>query len=78
MLSYSKVIKQYYTGCPTSNYPASMGLKYDLGDKLENLRRMNYFEKFDKTNRIFFFARNAKFFEYYVHILALKNGDNLI
>ena len=54
-----------------------MGLKYDLGDKSENLRSVNHFKKFDKTNRIFF-ARNAKFFEYYVHILALKNGDNLI
>jgi len=30
-----------------------MGLTYDLGDKSENLRRMNYFEKFYKTNRIF-------------------------
>ena len=49
-------IKRYFisTGCPTSNYTASMGLKYDLGDKLENLRTMNHFEKFDKTNRIFF------------------------
>ena len=77
MLSYSKVIKQYYTGCPTSNYTALMGLKYDLGNKLENLRTMNHFEKFDKTNRIFF-AENARFFEYYVRNLALKIGDNLI
>ena len=26
----------------------------------------------------FFFAENARFFEYYVRILALKIGDNLI
>ena len=46
-----------------------MGLNYDLWDKSEKLRRMNYFEKFNKTYR---------FFEYYVRILALKIGDNLI
>ena len=38
---------------------------------------MNYFEKFNKANRTFF-AENARFFEYYVRILALKIGDNLI
>ena len=26
----------------------SLGLNYDLGDKSENLRRMNHFEKFNK------------------------------
>jgi len=31
------------TGCPTSNETVSMGLNYDLGDKLENLRRVNHF-----------------------------------
>ena len=41
-----------------------MGLNYDLGDKSENLRRMNHFEKFNKANRRFFFAENARFFEY--------------
>ena len=28
-----------------------MGLNYDLGDKSENLRRMNDFEKFNKANK---------------------------
>ena len=28
--------------------------KLDLGDKSENLRRMNNFEKFNMANRIFF------------------------
>ena len=54
-----------------------MGLNYDLGDKSENLRIMNHFEKFDKVNRNFF-SENARFFEFYVRILALKIGDNLI
>ena len=39
---------------------------------------MNHFEKFNKANRNFFFAENARFFMYFVRILALKNGDNLI
>jgi len=54
-----------------------MGLNYDLREKSENLRRMNQFEKFNKANR-FFFAKNARFFEYYVRSLALKILDNLI
>ena len=54
-----------------------MGLNYDLGDKSENLRRMNHFEKFNKAKRNFF-AENARFFEYYVRILALMIGANLI
>ena len=54
-----------------------MGLKYDLGDKSENLKRMNHFKKFNKTNRNFF-AENSRFFKYNVRILALKIGDNLI
>ena len=33
-----------------------MGLNYDLGDKLDNLRRMNHFEKVKKANRKYFFA----------------------
>ena len=49
-----------------------MGLNYDLGDKSENLRRMNHFEKFNKAIGIFF-AENARFLEYYVRILALKD-----
>ena len=58
-----------------------MGLKYDFGDKSENLRTMNHFEKFDKAIE-FFFAENASIciiiMHYYVRILALKIGDNLI
>ena len=46
-----------------------MGLNYDFREKSENLRRMNQFENFNKANR-FFFAENARFFEYYVRILA--------
>ena len=30
-----------------------MGLNYDLGDKSENLRRMNHFEKSNKANSNF-------------------------
>ena len=52
-----------------------MGLNYDLGDKSENLKRMNHFEKFNKADRIYFFAENARFFEYYVSIFTLKIGD---
>ena len=36
---------------------------------------MNNFEKFPKANRIFL---NARFFEHFVRILALKIEDNLI
>ena len=53
-----------------------MGLNYDLGNKSENLGRMNHFEKFEKA-KIIFFAENARFFKDYVRILALKIGDNL-
>jgi len=49
-----------------------MGLKYDLGDKSENLKRMNHFEKFNRTNKNFF-VENAKFFEYYVRIFGVKD-----
>ena len=34
-----------------------MGLNYDLGDKSENLKRMNHFETFNKANRIFFLQK---------------------
>ena len=33
-----------------------MGLNYDLGDKSENLRRINHFEKFNKANRMLDFS----------------------
>ena len=39
---------------------------------------MNHFEKFNTDKRIFFGGENARFFEYYVRILALKIGNNLI
>ena len=55
-----------------------MGLNYDLRNKSENLRSMNHCEKCNKANRIIFFAENARFFEYYVRILALKIGYSLI
>ena len=55
-----------------------MSLNYDLGDKSENLIRINHFEKFNKAIRIFFFAENARYFEHYLLILALKIGNNLI
>ena len=44
-----------------------MDLNYDLGDKSENLRKINHFEKFNKANRNFF-AENDRFFEYNVRI----------
>ncbi len=34
---------------------------YDLGDKSENLRRMNHFEKFNKANRNFFLQKMLDF-----------------
>ena len=55
-----------------------MGLNYDLWDNLENLRRMNHFEKFNKADRKICSPENAIFSEYYVRILALKIGDNII
>jgi len=38
-----------------------MGLNYDLGDKSENVRKMNHFEKFDKANRNFFLQKMLDF-----------------
>ena len=60
----------------SSNQTASMGLNYDLGEKSENLRRMNHFKKNNKANRKFCW-QNARFLTYYVRILALKIFDNL-
>ena len=54
-----------------------MGLNYDLGDKSENLGRINHFKNLIRLKE-FFFAENVRFFDYYVRILALKIGDNLI
>ena len=45
-----------------------MGLNYDLGDKSENLRRINHFKKFNKAKRKFFFAEKARFFEYCAYL----------
>ena len=33
----------------------------DLGDKSENLKRMNHFEKFNKANRIYFLQKMLDF-----------------
>ena len=38
-----------------------MGLNYDLGDKWENLRRMNHFEKFNKASGTFFSQKMLDF-----------------
>ena len=54
-----------------------MGINYNLGDKSENLRRMNHFEKFNKANRFFVVAENARFFEYNVRILEIMIWDAL-
>ena len=35
--------------------------KLRIGDKSENLRRMNHFEKFNKANRIFFLQKVLDF-----------------
>ena len=62
-----------YTGCPTSNQTASMGLNYDLGDKSENLKRMNCFEKFNKANRIYFLQKMLDFSSIMVVFWHYKN-----
>ena len=51
-----------------------MGLNYDLGEKSENLRRINHFKKFNKANRKFCWQKMLDF----SRILALKIVDNLI
>ena len=38
-----------------------MGLNYDLGDKSENVRRMNHLKKFYKANRKFFWQKMLDF-----------------
>ena len=38
-----------------------MGLNYDLGDKSENLKRMNHLKKFDKANKNFFLQKMQNF-----------------
>ena len=38
-----------------------MGLNYDLGDKSENLGRINHFEKFNKATRNFFLQKSLDF-----------------
>ena len=54
-----------------------MGLNNDLEDNQTNFRRMNHFENFDLANKNFL-AENARFFEYYMRIWALKIGESLI
>ena len=55
-----------------------MGLNYDLRDKSENLRRMNFLKEFNKANRKFCCQKMLDFFAYYLRILGLKIVDNLI
>ena len=38
-----------------------MGLNYDLGDKSDNLRRMNHFEKVNKAKRKYFLQKMLAF-----------------
>ena len=54
-----------------------MGLNYDLWDKSENLRRINYFENLIRLIDIFL-QKNARFLEYHLRSLTFKIGDNLI
>ena len=55
------------------------GLNCDLGDKSENLRRMNHFEKFNKANKKFVLQKLLDFSSIMsVYISALKIGHNLI
>ena len=49
-----------------------MGLNYDFREKSENLRSLNHFEKLNKADIKDFFSKIAKFFKYYVYILALN------
>ena len=50
-----------------------MGLNYDLGDKSENLRRMNHFEKFNKANRFFFLQKMLDFSSIMCVYLGVKD-----
>ena len=68
MLSHHFIIQ----GVPHQIRPRQFG-----GQMRKFNKHINHFEKFSKANR-FFFAVNARFFEYYVRILALKIEDNLI
>ena len=61
------------TGCPTSNQTASMDLNYDLGDKSENLRRMNHFEKFNRANRNFFSQKMLDFWSILYVYFGIKD-----
>ena len=53
-----------------------MGLNYNLGDKSENLRRMNYFKKLNKAKRDFFWQKMLNFS--CIMYFGLKIEDNLI
>jgi len=50
-----------------------MGLNYDLGDKSENLKRMNHFEKFNKVNRIYFLLKMLDFSSIMCVYLGVKD-----
>ena len=54
------------------------GTKLRFGGQIKKFNHTENFEKCYKANRTFF-SENARFFEYYLRILALKiAGDNLI
>ena len=55
-----------------------MGLNYDLGEKSENLRRMNHFEKFNKANRKKMLKKMLGFVSIMCVFWWLKIGYNLI
>ena len=54
------------------------GSKLRLGDKSENLRKMNHFEKLNKADRIYFLQKMLDFSSIMCVFMVLKIGDNLI
>ena len=54
-----------------------MGLNYEIRDISERLRRMIHFENFNKAIEQFL-TENTRFVEYYMRILTIKMGYNLI
>ena len=54
------------------------GSKLRFGGQIRKIRKNESFLKNLIRLKEFFFAENARFLEYYVRILALKIGDNII
>ena len=52
-----------------------MVLNYDLGDKSENLRRMNHFQKFNKANRNFFLQKMLDFSSVYFGVKDWRKSN---